>query len=222
MVAQLRHEEVTDRHHIFKDENESVGRVPCIALAVKSVGEVLEQSDEIGDALDLASDLGVVWEFGVLLVDDPGGGRRKFLFLVLVHFPQFVHQFLDQGQVEALGQQLQYLLEHVQEGRSEFLEVELQRYKDWLQQMLEFFIVRRQFFGVVFSGQKLFDTLVGRLSNGSLNSPDQFEHHKDNFESFLGDVGFLYLAFLNLFGDFEDCVIDEDALEEFQNRRNEG
>lgn len=83
---------------------------------------MLEQGQEVSDALRLQRDLGVVEMFCVLL--------RKCLclvsslhFLCLLHLSQLVHQLLDQSYVEALRQQFQDLPEHVEERRSEFLEV---------------------------------------------------------------------------------------------------
>lgn len=150
VLAKFGDEVVADGDHILEDEDEGVGGVAGIALAVESIGQMFEEPQEVGDALDFGGNLGVVGEFLLGWVLDARCGQ--LLLLGLVHLTQLVHQLLDQCQVETLGQQFQDLLEHMQERWGELLEIQLQRYEDWFEQMFQFLVVGRQFFGMVLSG----------------------------------------------------------------------
>ena len=75
--------------------------------------QMLEKPQEIGDALDLVGDLGVVQLFHPRHYGRQGAvGCGGLSLLVTVHFSKLVDQFLDQGDVEALGKEFEDLLEH--------------------------------------------------------------------------------------------------------------
>ena len=100
----------------------------------------------------------------------------------------------------------------MQERGCEFLKVQLKTNKNWPKNMLKFFIILDQIFGVFLLREKFFQTLIGSFSDTAVDSSDQVEHAEDNVQPGLNK--FIFLAFFLEHGlcSLENSFIEQDSL----------
>jgi hypothetical protein len=105
----------------------------------------------------------------------------------------------------------------VQEGGSEFLEIQLQTYEDGTQDVLQFLVVLDEILRVLLASQQFLETLIRGLPDSLIHPADQVEHLKNNLQSGIGQLRLIVLLAHLALTSSKNILIEEDALEEPEN-----
>mgnify|MGYP006340081837 CR=1 FL=1 len=113
-----------------------------------------------------------------------------------------------------MGKQLEDLSEHVQERRSELLEVKLQTDKHRSEYMLQLLIILNEIFGVLLPGQKFPKAFVSSLPDSLVYPANELKHGEDYFEPDLDQLVLVALLLQHHLARVVDAFIQEDGLQE--------